>query len=419
MATQDRALFYVRTFPEGKNSQVLDLTSRVMTFEYLDHTTIADKLAITVDNHDLSNFDDPVWRKGMILSVSWGYRGNMVEARRCVIKKVKGGLKLTVEGHERTAAMHQVKKCRVWQGLTLQQMADQIQHEYKDILQWENTNKTNEKVHSIADELTIVHAVQAAESDAAFIAKMAKKFGMTFSLSPKGRVQFHEIDLKKPPVKTIVWRGGSGDWKNFNIDNDITGLVGAVTVKGVDTATKQKVEHRADNDSTKRDGLMSTVEVVDKRTLTASYQQRVASESVEHSGANEAGKSQIQAKAEGKYKASQRGTIKLEGTLIGDPLVRAKQILDVQGLGKRVSGRYRIIQARHHINEKGEYHVDFVAKSDGHGGYGHGVENTPSKADPNKEKALDAGGNKVQTVEIVNKRTLQAHYEFQKTREDQ
>lgn len=418
MASSDLAVFQVRAVPEGKGAQILDLTGRVESFEYLDHTNKADKLELTIDNHDLSNFDDPIWRKGMVLSVAWGYHGRMSDTRRCVVKSVKGGLKLRVIAHEQTSVMHQVKKCRVWQGLTLQQMADQIQTEYKSILQWEDKNKNDKKVGSIADQITIVHAVQAAETDAAFIAKMAKKYGMTFSLSSKGKVQFHEIDLKKPPIKTIVWRGGAGDWHEFNVQNDITGHVGAVTMKGIDTCTKERVEHRSDNDTTKRDGLMSTVEVVDGRTGTTSYQQRIASESVEHTGANESGKEQVQAKAEGKFKASQRGTIKLDGTLIGDPRVRAKQILEVGGLGKRVSGKYHIIQARHHIDDKGKYRVDFVAHSDGHGGYNKDVSNISSKADPNREKPLDQGGASIDSTEVVDKRTGQTHYEFHGRKDD-
>jgi hypothetical protein len=160
--------------------------------------------------------------------------------------------------------------------------------------------------------------------------------------------------------------------------------------------------------------VMETVEAFDKRTLESTYQDRIASSSQEHSGANEAGTEQLQAKAEAKFKASQRSTVKLTGTLIGDPAVCAKQILVVNGLGKRVSGKYHIVQSRHHIDEKGKYRTDFVSKTDGHGGYAAeaGVVNTPNQADPNREKAKDAGGEEVQTKEVFDRRTIQSHLEF-------
>jgi hypothetical protein len=357
-----------------------------------------------------------------------------------VVKSVKGSLQLTIIAHEQTAIMHQVKKCRAWHGLTLQQMADQIQGEYQAILGWENDHKDDGQpggllkslgallsgkpdqsklppVKSIADGIGIVHALQACETDAAFIARMAKKFGVTFSLSSRGKIQFHEIDLKRPPVRTITWRGGAGDWKEFDIENDITGLVGAVTVKGVDTSTKKRVEAKASNDKTKRDGLMPVIETdepFDKKTLESTFRDRIASSTQEHSGANEAGTEQLQAKAEAKFKASQRSTIKLNGTLIGDPGVCAKQILVVNGLGKRVSGKYHLVQTRHHIDDKGRYITKFAAKTDGHGGYAAeaGVVNTPNQADPNREKAKDAGGDGVQTKEVFDRRTVQSHLEF-------
>ena len=415
MASQDRAVFQVRLVTKDKGAVVLDLTGKVTSFEYLDHTTKADKLELVVDNHDLSNFDDPVWRKGGVLSVAWGYNGNMSEARRCIVKKVRGGITLRIEAHERTAAMHQVKKCRVWKGMTLQQMADKLQFEYAAILDYEAKVDKDKNLQTLGDNLQIIHAVQAAETDASFLARMAKKFGRTFSTNAAGKILFHEADMKAPPVKTLVWRGGKGDWHDFDIENDITGLVGEVTLKGVDTATKKKAEHTANNDKTKRDGLMPaqevTTETVNEKTGETSYK---TTSSVGHTGTNESGKEQVQLKAEGQFKASQRHTIKLTGTIIGDPRVRARSILEVQGLGKRVSGKYRVIQARHHIDGHGKYRTDFVAKSDGHGGYNKG-DNTPSKADPNREKAIDgAGVPTIEAVEVVNGRTGQTHQEFRK-----
>ena len=459
---KDRAIFIVRTSSEGGKKQSLDLTGRVESFEYLDHTAKADKLELTLDNRDLKNFDDPVWHKGAVLEVSWGYPGNMSETRRCVVKSVKGGLSLKIIAYEETFLMHQVQKCRDWRGMSLQQIADAIQQEYKYIFQWEKKVSKDPQVGSVADNIQIVHALQAAETDAQFLARMARKYGMTFSTSARGRIQFHEIDLTKPPIKTITWRGGNGDWQDFQIENDITGLVGGVTMKGIDTASKKEIAHTSNNDNTQRAGLMPSIELqFDAKTgegtfvpgqtdpdntpstvadivpvgagsatiigRTLGYVAKVAhvanvfmnnglnvATSIENTQTNESGSDQVQAKAEGKFKASQRSQIKLEGTIIGDPKVRAKQILDVRGLGKRVSGKYHIVQARHHIDSKGKYKVDFVANSDGHGGYA-GAVNTPNKADINKKAPVDQGSN-VEMSLVHDAKTGQSHFEF--TRKD-
>ena len=56
--------------------------------EYQDSEKKADQLKLTVDNWDLSNFDNPVWRAGNKVTITWGYPGRMSPVRECVIQKV-------------------------------------------------------------------------------------------------------------------------------------------------------------------------------------------------------------------------------------------------------------------------------------------------------------------------------------------
>ena len=74
-------VFYVKVAPEGEGAERVDLSHKVLSFVFEDSEKKADKLLLTVDNWDLKNFDDPVWRKGNILEVSWGYPGDMAPAR--------------------------------------------------------------------------------------------------------------------------------------------------------------------------------------------------------------------------------------------------------------------------------------------------------------------------------------------------
>ena len=421
MVNRDRAIYVVKALPEGKGKQPLDLSSRVESFMYLDRSTKADRLEITIDNHDLKYFDDPVFRKGVILEVSWGYPGAMAQARRCKITGVKcnsdkSGVKLTVEALELSMLLHQVKKCRVWKNMSLQDIADKISYEYQTIAVFESVarDQLKEPEELAAASIQCIHVQQAAQTDAELLHKLARKHGLIFSVAQNGKITFEDPHLKKAPSRTVTWRGGAGDWETFSIENDITGLFGAVTAKGIDAKTKGRVASRADNDSTKREGLMQTVEVVDGKTGEKHYAQRAVAEQVEHTTTGEAGDTQVKAKAAGKFKASQRGTIRLHGTIIGDPLLAAKQVLQVGGLGKRVSGKYRLIQVRHEIANSGAYRTYFVSKSDGHGGYNDG-NNVPSKAEENKEKPLDSGS-EVEKIKVVNGITGERHYEFRSKR---
>ena len=99
-------VYFVRVKPEGSNSERVDLSERVLAFSFEDSEKKADKLVLTVDNWDLSNFDDPVWKKGNILEVSWGYPGEMAPAREVVIQKVTGFQTLSVAGHAKSVLMN-------------------------------------------------------------------------------------------------------------------------------------------------------------------------------------------------------------------------------------------------------------------------------------------------------------------------
>ena len=411
---RDRPIFVVKAHPEGRKGRVVDITERVMSFMYLDRSTKADRLEIKVNNSDLRYFDDPVFRKGVILEVSWGYPGVMSDASWVVITGVKGGVELTIEGLSQGILMHQVKKCRVWKGMTLEEMADKVQSEYQDLMFCTAILRNDETSYSVATHTKIIHATQAAMTDAAFLTRLAKKFGLIFSVDGQGRTQFHSVDtlLKNPPMRTITWRGGAGDWESFHLQNDITSLFGAVTSKAIDTKTGEPVASRADNKATKRAGLMQDVEVVDGKTGDTHHEQRAASESVESTTAAESGKEHVEAKAAGKYKASQRGTIKLNCTLIGDPRLAAKQNIEVLGLGKRLSGKYHLIQVRHEVAH-GAYRTYLVMRGDGHGGYSGGDGNTPSDADLNKKKSQDdPSAVSVERHEVVDERTGETHQEF-------
>ena len=55
--------FYVKVSPEGGSSERVDLSEKVLSFQFDYSDKKAYKLVLTVDNWDLANFDDPVWVK--------------------------------------------------------------------------------------------------------------------------------------------------------------------------------------------------------------------------------------------------------------------------------------------------------------------------------------------------------------------
>jgi hypothetical protein len=221
-------------------------------------------------------------------------------------------------------------------------------------------------------------------------------------------VHFKPRNLTQTPVRAFTWYNGDGAWLDFDIDNNIAARPGAVTKKGIDPLTKKAISHRADNDSTKRPGLAPVIEIVDPRTGGTKLQARAAEEHTEHS--TEHTPQGLKAHAEGKFRDTQHETIKLSFKIIGDPDVLAKRVVEFNGVGKRISGRYYVKQATHTIDSSG-YIVSGKAKTDGHGGYGN--NNVSSKAALNKKDA-----SKQVQIEKIDARTGESHIEFRKSGEE-
>jgi phage protein D len=404
---ESRPFFSVKALPEGKAALALDISDKVLSFEFVDEESKADKLSLKLDNYDLAIFDDPTFRKGTILEVVWGYPGRLAPARRAIIQRIKGARQLTIEAHGMAMIMHKVKRSRVFENRTLGEIATQIAGEYgAELAIAGGTSPGNIDVDAVLDKRT-GHRVQAAETDATFLSRLARRYGLQFYVDSTG-VHFKPRNMAQSPVKAFTWFNGErGDWLDFDIDNNIAARPGSVTKKGIDPLSKKAITHRADNDSTKRAGLAPVIEIIDPRTGAGKLQARNAEEHTEHSTEHTA--QGLKAHAEGKFRDTQHETIKLTFKIIGDPDVLAKRVVEFNGVGKRISGRYYVKQATHTIDSSG-YTVSGKAKTDGHGGYGN--NNVSSKAALNKKEATQV------QIEKIDPRTGQSHIEFRKSGEE-
>ena len=409
MGVTDVPYFSVRAAPEGSKAATIDLTDKIITFEFDDEESKADRLTLTITNEDLSEFDNPIWRKGTILEATWGYPGKVAPTRRCVIRKISGARQMKIEAHGLAMLMHVTKKTRVWKNMTVGEIANKIAGDYATIFDTESISagrggivsdnlsggaSDSDNISVTDDELLrLERRVQAAETDATFLMRTAKKHGLVFYVDNQG-VHFKQRNMHQAPVKTLTWYAGDGDMMDFSVDNDITARPGAVTKKGFDPLSKKALSSRADNDSTKRDGLAPVIEVVDQRTGSKTLATRASEEHTEHT--NEVTAGAVKSHAAGKFRETQHVTIHMTIHAVGDPDLLAKRVVNLQGLGKRLSGKYYVKKAVHKIGSG--YTTELTVKTDGHGGYAK--NNAKSSATPNKQ---DGAGTRVQ--ENVNQKT--------------
>ena len=126
MPGRDGPAIRVSIIPEGQPKERLDESHRVLSLDFEDNDNKADKLTLTVDNGDLRNFDDPLWRKGGAVVWQWGYENNWSIPRDAVIQKVTGFTKLKVECLAKSILLHKDKRARKWTGLKRSQVVEQI-----------------------------------------------------------------------------------------------------------------------------------------------------------------------------------------------------------------------------------------------------------------------------------------------------
>jgi len=365
-------IFYVQRVDKGKTAR-LDLTNRVTAFEYTDSERKPDMLRLTVDNHDLSNWDDPVWERGTILEIRWGYPDRLTPARRVVIKSVKGFTQLEIEARGLEVVAGAEHKSRVFRNMTRAQVVDQLAREIgfdrDQDLHIENTEKVYEEI------------VQARLTDAQFISRLAHRQGFVWYVDIDG-FHWHRRDLNQKPNRVFTWynvpRGLPGEILNLRIENDVTRKPGRVKSRGYNPDEKAPVGGEAtDGTDPEQKTLSQGLALIDAKTLEFN---RVRASGVGTDGevktrlCTEETNEGCQEDAQASHRRFQEVAVKLVGDVVGDPLLLAKTVFELQNAGKRISQRYYISELVHRLDSGTVFVCSLRAVSDGWGG-----RNTNSK----------------------------------------
>lgn len=357
--------FYVALVPEGGQGELVDLTPRVLTFEYEDHESKTDKLRLTVNNFDLSNFDDPVFRHGARLNVSWGNGVDSAPMREVVVRKVTGGIVLNVEGDDRAVEMDTQKKRRTFENVSRSDIVRTIATENG----WAQP--------TIEDTDEVFFAVnQANLTDAQMLRKLAALEGFEFFVDFDG-LHWHRRKTDQAPARTLTYYAANpeaaGEIISFNVENDITRKPGRVKVKSRDPMTKEDIEATADNVADKeRTSLQAYIGFIDPETGNFTKQKRVAQETTVGSGAGgNAPQTQADAmrEAKGRFRKAAQTAVKMNIEIRGLPSLLAKTVVNIDGLGKRLSGKYYARVVKHSIDgQGGGYTCSAELITDGYGG---------------------------------------------------
>jgi phage protein D len=355
---------------DQSNREYRIVTDSILSFKYTDAERKTDTVKLTVDNSDLTQFDDPAWRKGGRIRVSWGYPGAMAPERTCIITSVKGFRELSIEANAESVLMNLVTRQRVFEGKKISEIAEQIASEYgygSDVQHIDDTMDREEII------------TQANLTDAQFLRQRASDVGFEFYVDFDG-FHFHERRLGEPPVRALTYfiDGDQGDFvEDPTIDNDVTARPGRVRTRGRNPRTRSDITQSADNNSDdNRQTLTHMVDVIDSetRTTTTVRRRRPPDQSERRLGSEQtvptadANNNTARRRARGRFRRAQQVAVKMKAKIIGDPVLLAKTIVQVRGMGQRLSVKYYLQEVTHDLSPSG-YICNLTMVSDGHGGH--------------------------------------------------
>ncbi len=380
------------SLPHAEPSAPLpDITASVLSLEYEEDEKKADQLTLTLRNNDLAYFDSPLFEKGTTLHVAWGYVGALSPVRELVVQKITGARTLKLVAQSKSVLMNTQTRVRTFEHRTRAEVARQIAEE----------NGYGAELQDI-EETSVRHAAlaQAAQTDAQFLKRLADQEGFEFFVDFDG-LHWHRRRLAQRPVRVLTYflPPDVGEIKDFNVENDVTAKPSAVQVQGRDPLTKKAINVTADNESTARDALAPVIELIDRRT----------GESRETRQTSETSPAAAKTEADAIFRRTQLTAVKLTLDLVGDPYLVAKTVVEVRGLGQRLSGKYYLRAVKHVLDANG-YKMEVKAQTDGTqtgAAKSKGTQN--DKNAPSDAEALTP-------IDLVDERTGEQRTEYKDTR---
>lgn len=344
----------------------------------------ADKCTFTFLNDQLIYPDDPTFDCGAELAVSWGYPGNMSPMRTVIVQKYTPGYPdFKVECAGKGILLHKIKDARSWDHVKRSDVARELAEKWGYGPELQDIDDTEE----VYDHIT-----KSMMTDAAFLTKMAAKEakrgnGFVFAVDQAG-FHFCREKLSAPPLKTfrfIPHAKDQGDLKSFPTFDAVSAQnkPGKVTTAGVDLTTGKKVGGTASNETDPGRATMGSHVIVfakvgtynttdtngasaqnftdDPRVSSGNEANNAAVETTVATGA----RSDTEAKkaATASFSASTGKASKCTISVLGDPRLFAKDVVRMEGIGKRLSGNYYVSEAHHDV-KPGDYTLNLKTRRD-------------------------------------------------------
>lgn len=380
--------------PLGMKRVRVDVSEYVLSLRYEDVDDKADKLTVTIDNDDLSNFDEPLFRAGNGMLVSWGYPDIMTVERLMKISKVSGFRSLTLEALGGEVALDKIERLEAWKNVKRSDVARIIAERWgyrAPNFQWIDDT-----------EVVFPQITQPKMTDGQLLRKLAREQGFVWYIQQDG-FHFHKRRDADPPIRTFRYYADQPDPEisailDISIEIDVTRR-GGVQMRGYETLERFGIKlDGTEITEDERRGFAVIKEARGQEALGTPLQE-TATIGIERTNATtRAELKQNTAKA---LDDSMKESVKMSLTIIGDPNIYAKTKIAVEGIGKRLSQDYYVKSVTHNIGSG--YTCQLECLSDGSKGvletskFVSGsmvvdMKGPPSKARPKKREDPDRPG---------------------------
>jgi len=378
-----------------------DITQEIASFVFEDNEEELDVLELSVTNRNLQFVDDPLFQEGNEIVARFGYVDNLSPRKKAVIKDIdydfpeSGDPTIRIKAYDKGFKLAGKENQKVWKkpapGILYSEIAEEIS----------SANGLTPFVKPTKGQH--LRVVQSNISDAQFLKKLAVKArerdgdgvtGYAFYIQDD-ELHFHPRELEKKPAAVLEYfTDRKGVFRSFRPSTQSQGAKGAGTetkTTGVDPRKKEPVDHTANNETTpERTSLGKRTYLVDGNTGEGAFKEQESGQivpSFERSeGFHEEPRQEpAQDLAEGKFKEAELRQVEAVAVTIGIPTLRAKQNVEVKGVGQKFSGIYYLHSIRHAIGDGG-YQCELKLKKNALG-KGAGDKSIEAKGRQNDQEA--------------------------------
>lgn len=183
------------------------------------------------------------------------------------------------------------------------------------------------------------------ESDYDFIVKAAKRFNYEF-FSLGGYVYFRKA---KENAAVLMEINPSCVIYSYNIEYDLTGIVGAVEVRGIDAAKGSVITAKRKNSN--------------KLSLGSKAKSLVSKQTKVYFDPSADTKESADQRAESLMESISYRLASLEMEIAGLPEIIPGSYIQISGIGSAISNTYYITETAHYINYEGTYITKIIGKA--------------------------------------------------------